>query len=413
MCEISKIDNLQIPYPKKKFRMADFFQDHWEDYASTTKDYIRTEVYKAARAIRACRTELLGVETYVCEECGELSKIYHSCKNRFCPTCSWTNTMQWADKLQYRMLNLKHRHVVFTLPHKLNGLLKRNRGDLLSVLLQVSASVFKDWMLSKYNIKPGIISVLHTYGEQKNYHVHVHMIVSWGGLESDTKQLKEIKGEYVNYKFLQQKFRAKFEDQLVIMYNEKRLNHKFKKRQDFMRFLKQINTKNWHFHIESPISNPLGVIRYIGRYSKRACLSEYKITKMGDERISFEYKDYRNLDIYKKPIIKEKDLHYTEFFPLLLQHVPFFRFRLVRYYGWYASASKIPEDYLFNPDESVDDKPLTETIETAQDLKECSHCKIPKTYLFTKFKNHKEYTNNYDKIMSRFEALFNQNAKCS
>lgn len=407
MCQNYKRSTLQEPQREKKFRLSDFFNDYWDIYARTPKEYIRSEVYTAVRAIRACRTEILGIEQYVCEECGEISDIYHSCKNRFCPTCSWTDTMKWAEKLQYKMFNLKHRHVVFTLPHKLIGLIKRNDAKLLSILLKTTADVFKDWMSAKYNVKPGIISVLHTFGEQKNYHAHVHMIVSWGGLDADTKLLKEIKGEYVKYKFLQQKFRAKFEDELVRMFKNKTLKHKFKNRFAFMRFLKDINGKNWHFHIEPPIDNPVGVIRYIGRYSKRACLSEYKITKMGNERISFEYKDYKNLDINGKPIIKEKDLHYTDFFPLLLQHVPFWRFRLVRYYGCYASASKIPDEFLFKPSEDDNAYSVNDKIEKAEDLKTCSYCNIKKTYLFTIFKDNRiVYDVEYENICSEIEAFW-------
>ncbi len=372
----------------KRYHLKDFLDSHWDEYVKFPKQFIRLEVYKAVSAIRVCRTAKLGIEQYVCEDCGELSEIYHSCKHRFCPTCSWQDTMRWADKLQYRMFALKHRHVVFTLPHKLIGLIKQNEGLLLSILMQVSADVFKDWMLEKYGIKPGIISVLHTYGEKKNYHVHVHMIISWGGINIETKRLEEIKGEFVNYTFLKQKYRAKFEDRLVELYDSELLKHRFSGRFSFLRFLKEINEKNWHLNLDPPMTNPLEVIRYIGRYSKRACLSEYKITKMEGEYISFEYKDYKNLDFKGKPIVKELELHYSKFFPLLFQHVPFKHFRLVRYYGFYATASRIETQYLFNPDEQDIEQESVEEDEqyiTTEDLRVCSTCNINKTYIYTIF----------------------------
>ena len=375
---------------EKKYRLKDFLDSYWDEYVKFPKAFIRPEVYKAVSAIRVCRTAKLGIEQYVCEDCGELSEIHHSCKNRFCPTCSWQDTMRWADKLQYRMFDLKHRHVVFTLPHKLIGLIKQNDGLLLSILMQVSADVFKDWMLEKYGLKPGIISVLHTYGEKKNSHFHTHMIVSWGGIDVKTKRLEEIKGEYVKYAFLQQKFRAKFEDRLVELYDTEELNHRFSDRYAFLRFLKEINEKNWHLNLDPPMENPLAVIRYIGRYSKRACLSEYKITKIEGEYIAFEYKDYKNLDFKGKPIVKELELHYSKFFPLLFQHVPFPNFRLVRYYGYYATASRIEEQYLFNPDaqeleaETEHKEAEIESV-TPADLRVCSTCNINKTYIYTIF----------------------------
>jgi hypothetical protein len=42
---------------------------------------------------------------------------------------------------------------------------------------------------------PGIIQVLHTWGQELNYHPHIHCIVSGGGLTSDHK-LKVSKGKF-------------------------------------------------------------------------------------------------------------------------------------------------------------------------------------------------------------------------
>lgn len=338
-------------FQEKKFRLADFFNSHWDKYVRSPKEYIEPEQYKAVNAIRVCRTAVLGVEMYVCEGCGEVSEIYHSCKNRFCPSCSWQDTLKWADNIADRMLNVKHRHVVCTVPHKLHGLIKRNRQKLLGILMRASAHTFTDWFEVKYKIKIGIIDVLHTFGERKNYHVHTHMIVSWGGIDMRSGALREIKEEYVNYNFLQKKFRAKYEDELIQAFDKGELDHNFQNRIEFMRFIKQINDKNWQIHLEPSMKTPKSVIRYIGRYSKRACLSEYKITQIEGEYISFIFKDYKDRD--KSGVAKEKivRLHYYDFFPRLLQHVPPAYFRIVRYYGLYSNHGRIPEEYKCNSEE--------------------------------------------------------------
>ena len=136
----------EIPSEERKFRLADFIRLNWEKYAEHPTEPIRPEQYKAVNAIRVCRTAALGVDTYVCPECGEVSEIYHSCKNRFCPTCSWRDTMLWAERVKKRMLNIPHRHVVMTLPHILNPLIKRNGKELLNVLMKTSAETMKAWI---------------------------------------------------------------------------------------------------------------------------------------------------------------------------------------------------------------------------------------------------------------------------
>ena len=163
------------------------------------------------------------------------------------------------------------------------------------------------------------------------------------------------------------------------MYDQGLLEHKFKDRKSFMLHLKQINKKNWILHLEPPMKTPSAVIRYIGRYSKRACISEYKITDMDGEYISFRRKDYKTIDLNNKPIERELKLHYIDFFPRLLQHVPFKNFRLVRYYGLYSNKGIIPEEYL-NKDqeqESQDQECKSPFI--------CSLCNEYRTYLQTIF----------------------------
>lgn len=386
VCGIPKKGQI-IDFGVKKFRLSDYFDKWWDIYIKTPKEYIQPEQYKAVSAMRSCRTESLGVDHYVCKECGEISYVYHSCKNRFCPTCSWKDTLDWADKIKDQMLDIPHRHVVFTVPHSLNGLIKENKGTLLSYLFQVSADTLKDWMCHKYKLTPGIISVLHTFGEKKDYHTHIHMIVSWGGITS-TDLIKEIKGEYVNYDFIQTKFRCKFEDKLIELFDTGNLNHQFNNRIEFMQFIRRINKTQWHIQLEPAIKMPAEVIRYVGRYSKRACISEYKITKIEGAYISFKYKDYKNLDYQGKPIVKELTLHYNEFFPRLLQHVPLPYFRLVRYYGAYSARTKAILNKKY-PDKTIKEAPVTddtEVYELPDKPKVCKNCNTEKTYMYTVFK---------------------------
>lgn len=362
---------------EKKFRLADFFNAHWDKYVEDTETPISHAQFKAVNSIRVCRTAALGIDHYTCERCGDTVEIYHNCKNRFCPTCSWGDTIKWAKKIEGQMMLLPHRHVVMTIPHALAPMVKSNGKELLNILLRTAADTFKDWVLAKYRVEIGIISVLHTFGETKDYHVHVHMIVSWGGIDIKDGTLKAIDGDYVNYKHLQKKFQIKFEDALLSLYDKKGLKHNFENRIALLRFLKRINNKNWIIHLEPPMSCPAAVIRYIGRYSKRACISEYKITDIDGEYISFRHKDYKTIDKDKKPVEKILRLHYTEFFPRLLQHVPLRYFRLVRYYGAYSTKRELPISYLNQqgfPEEQVREW---------ENPFECTFCQKQRVYQFS------------------------------
>jgi hypothetical protein len=366
-------------FGEKKYRLATFFDSWWDEYCKHPKHFIQPEQYKAVRDLRACRTAALGIDIYACPQCGEITQVYHSCKNRFCPTCSWNDTVKWAEKVKGNMLNIPHRHVVFTVPHQLNFLIIRNKFLLLNTLMQTSAEVLKDWMNYKYGLQPGIISVLHTFGEQKENHFHTHMILSWGGLDKN-RTLKQIKGKYVNYDNLKTKFREKFEKRLKDFYDSGKLDHDFRNVIEFERFIKRVNEKNWIINLEEPMETPADVIRYIGRYSKRACLSEYKITRIDGEFISFRYKDNKSKDFFGRPIEKQRVLHYRDFFALLLQHVPLPNFRLVRYYGIYSNRGHLPKEvFSGGNDVSINWRELQES-ETGMDPLMCPNCKVLKAY---------------------------------
>lgn len=401
MCHDSSHNESNPWLNDKKYRLADFFDMWWDTYKQSPSEFITEEQYKAVNAMRLCRTQALGIDHYACPDCGEITNIYHSCKNRFCPTCSWKDTLKWADNIKSKMLALPHRHVVMTLPHGINNLIKDNQYSLLSMLMKTAANTFKGWMASKFNISPGIISVLHTFGETKGYHVHIHMIVSWGGINTKTKKLQEIESNFVNYNFLKNKFRKQYLDQIVEMFEDNILINHFNNRIDFMRFISDLKRKKWIIKLEDPMNIPTQVIRYIGRYSKRACLSEYKITKIEGENISFKYKDNKNLDINKKPIEKIAEFNYRDFFPRLLQHVPLKYFRIVRYYAAYSNRAAIPKEYLYDPD--CEQENNTENWEEAQIEKTgqnpmiCEYCKQRKIYLYTSIKRKHETIISYFK----------------
>lgn len=388
MCVHRQHEEAQRFVSMKKFRLADFFSMWWQEYCKHPTAFIEPEQYKAVYAIMVCRSAVLGIDYYACPGCGEISEVRHNCNNRFCPTCSWLDTVEWADRIKSQMLDIPHRHAVFTLPHQLIPLIRRNRKLMLNLLAKTSGETLKSWVKSTQGLNTGIISVIHTFGEKKNYHVHTHMILAWGGIDFKTGELRAIEKDYINYKYLKKAFRGKFQDSMFAMFEKGMLDHDFKNLEEFKRFIKKTNQTDWQIHLEPPMKTPADVIRYIGRYSKRACLSEYKITGIEGEYISFTYKDYAErvdkADPKSKATEKTMRLHYKDFFPLLLQHVALPYFRLVRYYGCYGRFKKIPQEYKPKPEETDLSQQVEEEYQTSENNpKYCAACTCAKVYIHT------------------------------
>ena len=327
-------------------RLAEILNTHWDEYVHQGGRFVPPHVFKAVNQIRACRTPKLGTDVYACPQCGATKFVYHSCKNRFCPRCGQYETDHWATTILSQLPALKHHHVVFTLPAHLRALAKANPEVLHTLLFHTSAEVLKEWFADKHHAIPGIISVLQTAGSDLHYHPHIHMIVSAGGLKAG--QWFELASDYlVNEKYLAKQFRWRFLKALVAAYDQGRLHlpgelATLGARREFMRLVKRLHSITWVVSVQPPLTDPENIVRYVGRYTRRACLSEYRILNCAEGVITFECKDYTTT-IDGQPGLKTISLRYPEFFDRLFQHVPLPGFRMVRYYGLYAHFKDLPD----------------------------------------------------------------------
>jgi len=242
------------------------------------------------------------------------------------------------------LLNVKHHHVVFTLPKPLRHIRNRNSKIILDLLFNASAQALKEWFLKRHNIIPGIVSILHTAGSDLKDHPHIHMIVTAGGLSNEDFSVAKLNSEFLTrQRFLANKFKTIFSKSLLDLYNLKKLNLHKSKIEDpikFKQFINNIKQKQWIVSIQKPLEDLNQIVGYVGRYTKRTCISEYKISSIKGQFISFQFNDYKNTPRGQKPIVATKTMHYVQFLDQLLFHVPDKSFRMVRYFGAYNSNYK-------------------------------------------------------------------------
>jgi len=334
-----------------KIRISDIYRDNFSSYLNDPKRhlFITNKHLKAVNKSFACRTAKLGIAVYGCHSCGDLKYIYRSCKHRFCSRCGAADTLKWAEKTLMSLLNVKHHHVVFTLPSPLRFLAKKNGNLLHNLLFKCSAQILQEWFEFKHNIKAGFVSVLHTAGSDLKYHPHVHMIVTGGGLDILSNELKILPQDYLTkQRFLALKFKRKLSETLIKLQQKGKIQlpKKLKDPSSFKRWLEQIGKKHWIVSIQKPLDDVHQIVGYVGRYTKRSCLSEYKI-KENSHRIAFEFNDYKNTPRGEKPRVGIRYLRPTQFLDKLLQHVPDPGYKAVRYYGIYNAYynDKLPKEH--------------------------------------------------------------------
>jgi len=307
-------------------------------------DYTSTNAHaqKVLHHLKVCRTALLGYHVYQCsnDSCGTIRYQYHSCRNRHCPQCGALKKEEWIEARTQELLPVKYYHVAFTLPHELNSLVLGHRRLLYKLLFDASAQTLLSFAKDKQYIgaTPGIISVLHTWGQQLSFHPHVHCIVSGGGITQDNG-FKEARRNV--YRFL---FPLKA---MSIVYKTK-----------FLQALKQLITDNevippagtdmaalfnllykkeWIIYAKAPFGGPQTVIEYLGRYTHKVAISNHRISSINEEEgtITFAYKDYAD-----KNKQKEMTLSAYEFIRRFEQHILPAHFTKIRTYGYLSNRGR-------------------------------------------------------------------------
>ena len=170
------------------YKIQQIWNDSYDSFLS--QEHFLSDVQgKASRAILNCKSGKLGCNISQCPDCGHLEFHNNSCRNRSCPNCQTVNKEIWVDKRRAEVIDAPYFHVVFTLPHELNLLAYCNQKLLYGLLHRCCAETLLELSSDKKYLgaTPGIIQVLHTWNKEIDYHVHMHCIVSGGGLTADHK----------------------------------------------------------------------------------------------------------------------------------------------------------------------------------------------------------------------------------
>src|ERR1700752_3097774 len=125
------------------FEVADVFRAYGATYRATQA--VSHEQARVLRAIAQCRTAALGGHVEQCVTCGTERVCYNSCRNRHCPKCQGRARAKWLAAEQAMLLPIPYFHVVFTLPHRLNPLIRVNQRLLYDLLFQTAAQTFQEF----------------------------------------------------------------------------------------------------------------------------------------------------------------------------------------------------------------------------------------------------------------------------
>lgn len=311
--------------------------------AYCAQEHFRSDVQKkAAHAILNCKSGKLGYNVSQCTQCGHRVLHNNSCRNRNCPNCQAILKEIWVDKRRAEVIDAPYFHVVFTLPHELNPLIYCNQNLLYSLLHRCCAETLLELAADKKYLgaQPGIIQVLHTWNQELGYHVHMHCILSGGGLTRDGKIRRASSAFFIPVKVLRDKFKGKYMAQPASLYKNGSLvfSSSCEKLRDPCFWNEWKNTlyeKDWCPYIKKTFHGFGNAIEYLGRYTHRIAVSNSRLLSVTQDQVSFSARGKRPGEPKRRI-----NLDSTEFIRRFLMHVLPAGFQKIRYYGFLNNRMK-------------------------------------------------------------------------
>jgi hypothetical protein len=245
------------------------------------------------------------------------------------------------------LLPVEYHHVVFTLPAELAEMASANASALYNLLMQSAAETLREVAGNpkRLGAQIGVLMVLHTWGQKLHHHPHVHCVVTGGGLSCNARGEVDATPRWVScrpgfflpVRVLSRVYRGKFLAGLRTLHARGKLQMPplLQAATAFQSWLSPLYQKDWVVYAKPPFGGPEQVLKYLARYTHRVALSNHRLAKLEDGRVTFRYRDYA--DARKEKLLT---LSAEEFLRRFVQHVLPKGFMKIRHYGLLSSRHR-------------------------------------------------------------------------
>ena len=325
--------NIHIPrrLDPTKPSIQRILMDHFENLLQddeVLRRGLRPEVISNLKRAKICGTPDAGYSTFQCPDCKSIHYMYHTCKSRFCSSCGVKYAAARAKNLLNVCLGVKHRHVTFTIPIELRNFFRSHYPNL-SLLSQAASDALK-WVIKKagrktQQLSPGIICVIHTFGRDLKWNPHVHALVTEGGVDL-TNHFSTVR--FFSYPSLRRSFMKVLLDSIK---KEFGITTKNLINDLYVKYGKD------GFYVNAPDKKFASVeqcISYVVRYTGRPVIGNSRLLDYDGQQVTWKYTPHGEDE---EVIVIDSAL---DFLKKLIIHIPPKQFKMVRYYGIYATSSR-------------------------------------------------------------------------
>ena len=333
---------------RHRLEVADVFRNYGSEFMQEWGGSLSVDQRRAFDAIVNCRTKALGGHVEQCNDCGHERHAYNSCRNRHCPKCQALARAKWMDSRAAELLPIPYFHIVLTVPDEIGSLALQNQRAVFDILFKAGVGTLQELAADPKHMgaEIGVLSILHSWGQRMGYHVHLHCVVTGGGISPDgtqwipCKRTKDGQPYFIHERVISRKFRGKFIHLLKKAEQAGKLEfhgrmQALSRFDAFENHLHSAVRHDWVVNVKPPFGGPKQVLRYLARYTNRVAISNDRLIAVRDGRVFFSWKDYTN-----NAERKTTSFTTSEFIRRFLQHVVPSGFRKIRHSGFMANRNR-------------------------------------------------------------------------
>src|SRR6516164_8465314 len=278
--------------------VADIFRHHGPAYRQAHADHLRGTERRVMAAIETCRTPALGGHVEACADCGFIRCAYNSCRNRHCPKCQGPARAEWLAARQTELLPVPYFHVVFTLPALLAEIAFQNKETVYAILFRTAAETLRIIAADPRHLgaEIGLVTVLHTWGQNLHHHPHVHCVVPGGGPSLGGRRWVACRpGFFLPVRLLSRLFRRLFLNELQAAFEAGELGFfgelaALAEPTAFACRLNGLRQVEWVVYAKPPFGGPEQVLAYLSRYTHRVAIANSRLVSLTDTAVAFRWK---------------------------------------------------------------------------------------------------------------------------
>ncbi len=302
----------------------------WEDRFEKTHGRWRGFTDTVAARYLDCASPQAGFARLRCDTCHSERLLTFSCRQRgICPSCDAKRAAAFAAFLHDDVFDVPHAMWVFTIPKMLRVYFLHHR-ELLGELSRCAYETLRELMTAaafdEEGFRPGMVSVVQTFGDAARFHPHVHALCSRGGWNALGQWVPV---PYLDHRMAQELFRHRV---LRLLKREQLLSD------ERIELLLSWNTSG--FNIDDSVRIPAGerkTLENVARYMLRSPVSLSTMQwSPGSPHVLYAPKSSHHDQIELLPPLQKIDA--LEFLARVITQIPEPRRHLLFYYGHYSNV---------------------------------------------------------------------------